>query len=343
MGGKSSDSKGFNWSIGNEQTSPWSVQTPYLEQAFKGAQDAYDKNMASGPYQGDYVAQGDQKNIDAYNQAYNFGTDKTNNGYVQNMMDKANGWVNSGTDWMNKGAAGLNKLSGDQTQYILNNASKFADNGYIGAAVKAAMLDANRNAAENDVPNLYRAAAGANALNSDRAALAQGVVDRGLAERALATSANMRYDAWNKGIDTTQNELNARRQGYGALAQLGQGTAQMGVGGLEAGINDQSRLNQMSAAGAEGLRSLRQNALDNAMAKWQGQQNFPWAALNNFYNIIGSRSWGGNRSWSTLGGEEKHTTETPSVASQIGGGLGAIGSLFSGGADSAAKGLFSFL
>lgn len=351
MGGGSTTTNSSNWGFysksGHESTGPWSVQAPYLSSAFSRAEDAYRRTMAKGPYQGDYVAQPDQKNADAFNQAFNFGTDKTNNGYVQNQMDNANEWVNLGTDWMKFGADGLKSLSGDQTQTIIDNAGKYADNPYIVGALNAAMADAERQAAETTVPNLYRSAAGSNALMSDRAALSQGVVDRGLAELAGKLSGEMRYNAWNKGIDTARGELDSRRQSYGAMAKLGQSNAELGVTGLAQGIANQSRLNQMSAAGAEGLRSLRQMGLDNDMAKYQGDINFPWQALANYYNIIGNKSWGGERDysesgWST-GQESSTTTKKPGVTDIAGGVIGGIGSLFSGGANSTASGLFSFL
>jgi hypothetical protein len=343
MGGSSKSSNSTNWSNGVEYTSPWAPQEPYIKQAFGRAEDAYNKNMQTGAYSGDYVAQGDARNNAAYQQAYDFGTDQTNLGYVQNMFNNANNWMNSGSGYMDAGAQGLQNLAGDQTGAIISSGNQYANNPYIGDAVKNAMIDANRNAAENDVPNLYRAAARSNALNSDRAALSQGVVERGLAERALGISGDMRYRSLESGLDRAANEIQNRRGAYQGLGALGSTMAGQGVEGIGQGIADQSRLNQMSAAGAEGLRSLRQDYLNNEMAKYEGKQNFPWQALQNFYSIVGDKSWGGTRAWSQAGGENKKETSDSGIASKIGGGLSSIGSLFSGGADSAARGLFSFL
>jgi hypothetical protein len=39
-----------------ENTDPWAPQQPYLLDAFKNAQGAYDTNTAQGAYGGDYVA-----------------------------------------------------------------------------------------------------------------------------------------------------------------------------------------------------------------------------------------------------------------------------------------------
>lgn len=353
MGGSTqSNSNQLSWSTGTSNTEPWAVQTPYLKQAFGRAEDAYAKNMATGAYGGDYVAQGDAQNTNAFNQAYNFGTSAANQGRVDNLLNLSQDWMNTGTDWANQGAAGLANLAGDQTQNIIRQAGQYADNPYISAAIQSAMYDANRQASENTLPNMYRSAAGNNALNSDRAALSQGVVERGLAEMAGNLSGTMRYNAYDRGIGAAQSELNTRRGAYGDLGRMGQSGQQLGMTGMAQGIENQSRLNQMAAAGAEGNRMLRQYGLDNEMAKYQGQQNFPWAALNNYYNIIGNKSWGGSTSWNQIGGSESnsYTKQNPGVDSIVGGALGGIGGLFSGGANSAAaglagagKGLFSFL
>jgi hypothetical protein len=349
MGGSSSTkSNQFSFQTGHESTEPWGVQTPYLKSAFNRAEDAYNKTMAQGPYQGDYVAVGDDKNRAAFQQAFDFGTDPTSLAYNRNLMSQANGWINDGSQWMKQGAEGLYSLAGDQTDTIIANASKYADSPYIAGAINAAMSDANRQASENTLPNLYRGAAGNNALNSDRAALSQGVVERGLAELAGNISADMRYKAYDKGIDTSKGELDSRRQSYGALGQMGKDAAGLGMAGLEGGIANQSRLNQMSAAGAEGLRTLRQLGLDNDMAKYQGSMNFPWAALSNYYSIIGDKSWGGTRDWNQMGfgTSESTTTQKPGAAQVAGGVLGGIGSLFGGGGGAsggASSGLFGFL
>lgn len=343
MSGGSKTENSTSWQTGKESTGPWIWQQFPLINAFNRAEGAYQDTLKNGPYQGDYVAQGDAKNEAALNQAYQFGMDPKNNAYIDNLFSRANGWLDEGSGYTTRGAAGLESLSGDQTQKIIDQGSQYANNPYISEAVKSAMIDANRNAAESAVPNLYRSAASGNTLMSDRAALAQGVVERGLAERALGLSGEMRYNALNSGLDRAVQELNNRRSTYGTMADLGTRVSSQGMTGLNEAIQDKGSLNQMSAAGAEGLRGLRQLALDNAMAKYEGKQNFPWAALQNFYSIIGGNNWGGERSYSGIGGESKTVKDNPSLMSTIGSGLGAVGSLFSGGTNSGASGLFSFL
>lgn len=340
-GGSTQTQNNTNWGTstkyGFENTEPWSVQTPYLKSAFSRAEDAYNRTMGKGPYAGDFVAQGNWMNDAAFNQAFNFGTDKTNNQYVQNQMDASNDWIKRASELMGWGDAGLRELSGDQTDNIIGAAGKYADNPYINAALQAAMADAQRQASESTVPNLYRAGAANNTLMSDRAALSQGVVDRGLAELAGNLSGKMRYDAYGKGIDTARGELDSRRNMYGGMARLGQDRAALGMQGLSTGIDNQNKLNRMSIGGAEGMRTMRQLGLDNAVQKYQQDINFPWQALANYYNIIGNKSWGSQRNYAettnSMGGGQS-TTETrqnPGAGSIAGSVVGGADSLLSGG------------
>lgn len=349
MPGPSSTSTGnsFSFQTGHESTSPWEIQTPYLKGAFNRAEDAYKQTMAQGPYKGDYVAQGGPESTAAFTQAFDFGSDPRIQEMVRGMLGTSSGLMSDGAGWIKQGAEGLSSLAGDQTDNIIANASKYADSPYIAGAINAAMADANRQASENTLPNLYRGAAGNNALNSDRAALSQGVVERGLAELAGNISANMRYDAYDKGIGTAKGEMDSRRGAYGSLGSLGLGAFGQGTSGFGAGIGAQQDLNQMAATGAEGLRTLKQLGLDNEMAKYQGEANFPWAALSNYYSIIGDKSWGGTRDWSQAGiGSSTETKKTqPGLTDYMGAATGGLGSLFAApmGGTSAMGGLLGYL
>ena len=347
MGGKTTNTNSTNWGIENTSTSPWSAQTPYILNAFQRAEDAYNQTMKNGPYKGDYIAGDNGQGARAFNQAFEFGTSDANRSFIGNMLSQANSWTNQGSDWMKAGADGLKDLSSDQTDNIISNGNKYAANPYISEAVKAAMIDANRNAAENDVPNLYRSAAGGNNLMSDRAALSQGVVERGLAEKAQGIFAQMRYDALNSGLDRAASEINNRRNTYSTLGDMGARAGQMGVAGIGQGIENQSRLNQMAAAGAEGLRGLRQDALDNDRMKWEAAQNHSWDALSRYYNVIGNKSWGSQGTRTYFGGSQGTTKEDPGLMSTIGGALGVGDALLGGvtklGTSLGRSGLFSFL
>lgn len=163
----------------------WAPQVGALTTAFGGATDAYNQQKAMGLYNGDYVAAPNQTQYDAYNQAAQFGG--ANGGVGQNQIDTGQNLM--GNYGNAQGALGgmYNFGSQDQTQNNINTANAYAENPWINDEVKAATAYANRNAAENDIPNLYRSAASSGNLNSDRTALAQGVVERGLGENAQNT------------------------------------------------------------------------------------------------------------------------------------------------------------
>jgi hypothetical protein len=72
------------------------------------------------------------------------------------------------------------------------------------------------------------------------------------------------------------------------------------------------------------LNGFDQQALDNAMAKQQYQDDRPWDSLSKYYSIVGDKSWGGTTNSSGTTTKQ----ENPSIMSSIGGGLGLIGSLF---------------
>lgn len=308
---------------------PWAPQQGYLLDAFNQAQNAENTANAQGPYSGNYVAPTNQNQYNAYNGAYNFASGMGAN-TVNGILNTGN--ANNATGWNAAGGAlgGMaNFANNDQTAHNVANAGQYADNPYISSMVQSSMADENRNAAESTIPNLYRNAAASGNINSDRTALAQGVVQRGLDEDAGKISANLRGNAYNTGIGAA---LQGNAQGLQALSQEGSLGANMGQSGLNAlstGINDQGALNNMGAAGANGVQALDQSNLNNSIQQYQQNQNFPWQQLQNYYNIVGNRSWGQNGTTTTQGNST--TQNTPSTLSTIGSLVGGVGSLFGSG------------
>jgi hypothetical protein len=79
----------------------------------------------------------------------------------------------------------------------------------------------------------------------------------------------------------------------------------------------------MGQAGANANQALDQSNLNNSIAQWQGNYNFPWMNLQNLMGIVGGQQWGGQSSGSTTGTSQV----TPSLLSSIGSGVGILGSL----------------
>ena len=301
------------------KTDPWAPQVPYLTGAFKAAQDAYNKNTAQGAYSGDYVAAPSQTQYDAYGNA-------VTQGY--NAQGVNNGMLSSGTNNAATGAAGagtamggLLAAGGDNTASNIASARAYADGLDIPGAVRASMYEANRNAAEGDIPNIYRAAAASGGVNSDRAALSQGVVERGLAEKSLGLGTQMYNSAYMSGLDNAQKD---NAMGVGANSAAGGiagGLLNAGLQGQNAGIDNQTGLNANITGGANGATELDQQTLNNLMQKYNGGQGYSWSQLQNLMSIVG-KPFG-----SQTKGTETTQTE-PSMMQNIGSGIGIAYALF---------------
>lgn len=305
----------------------WAPQVGALTTAFGGATDAYNQQKAMGLYNGDYVAAPNQTQYDAYNQAAQFGG--ANGGVGQNQVNTGQGLLNNYGVSQNALNGMYNFGSQDQTQNNINTANQYAQNPYIDQAVKAATYSANRNAAENDLPNLYRSASASGNLNSDRTALAQGVVDRSLSENAQNIDASLRNSAWQNGLGTA---LNQNTQSQGALGNAMSGGATLGAQGsgmMSQGINDQTNLSNLYSTAGSGLNALQQSILNNNLAKYQGNIANMWSPVQNLYGIAGANNWGStqNTNGTTTSFGPVANQQSPGALSYLGAGLGMAGSI----------------
>lgn len=313
-----------------QTTAPsWVPQVGALTQAFGGAQNAYAKQLGMGDYNGDYIAAPNATQYGAIDQATNFAQGNAAN-VGNTQINQGQGLLSNYGTGTNAANALYNFGSASQTQNALNTANQFANNPYIDQMVNAATYGANRNAAENDVPNLYRAAAGSGNLNSDRAALAQGVVNRGLAENAQNIGATMRGNAWNTGL----NQFNTmNQQQLGALSNAGQLGANLGGAGssmMSQGINDQANLSNLYSGAGSALNSLNQSFLDNSLAKYQGKINNTWDPVNRLYGVAGDNNWGSTNTTNSTGfsmAPQANQPSSPGALSYLGAGLGVAGSI----------------
>lgn len=332
-GGGGSSTKSTSWGMktGWEKQEPWDVQIPYLKQAFSEAQSQFDKNKAAGPWSGDYLVPSTQEQYDA-GRAVLSAADRSEQ-WNNALLDSSRSSLEGGGGYITDAATGLRSLSGDQTQSIIDAANQYRQGFDVPSLVQAAMRDANRNAAESGVPNLYRQAAASGGLNSSRAALAQGVIDRGLAEKSADLSAQYGNQAWLTGLTNAQTDIARRLQAIGGLGNLGLGALNAGQQGYNIGINNAGKIATARMGGAEYLKALEQNNLSNELMKYDQNRNYLWNQLANYYNIIGNRSWGGTRTYaeSEIGGSESQTKNSSSPLSTAGSILGAAGSLFGGG------------
>lgn len=307
----------------------WQPQVGALTTAFGGATDAYNKQVGMGNYEGDYIAAPNELQYGAIDQAKNFVTGPAAN-VGNNQINQGQGLLsNYGT--ATNAANGLYNFANQNTpQANINAANQYAQNPYIDQAVNAATYNANRNAAENSVPNLYRSAAASGNINSDRAALAQGLIGRGLAENAQNIGASMRENAWNNGLNAN---MTANSQNMGALANAGSLGANLGGAGssmMSQGINDASNLANLYSGAGSSLNGLNQSFIDNALAKYQGKIDNTWSPIKNLYGIAGANNWGSTTTdnTSSMGfSPMENRSSSPGALDIAGAGLGIAGSI----------------
>lgn len=303
----------------NTKTDPWAPQQPYLLDAFKAAQSSYDQNTKQGAYSGDYIAAPSQAQYDAYGNAVTQGYNAqgVNNGML------TSGATNAATGASGVGAAmgGLLAAGGDNTQSNIASAKAYADGLDIPGAVKASMYEANRNASENDIPNIYRGAAASGGVNSDRAALSQGVVERGLAEKAMGLGTSMYNSAYMSGLDTAQKDNASGIAANSAAGQVAGGLLSQGNSAANAGIDNQTGLNANITGGANGETGLDQQTLNNLMQKYNGGQAFTTQQLQSLMSIVGQKFGSQSSGTST-------EQSNPSMMQNIGSGLGIASALF---------------
>jgi hypothetical protein len=312
---------GKSKTVETNKTDPWSGQQPYLTDIMSKAQGAYNAQSSSPGYTGDFFASPRPEQLNAFNGMLNFASGQ-GAGAVGTQLDTGATATGMGLGAAGGALSGMSGMAGsDLTGGNISAAGRYADNPYMDGMVQASMRDANRNAAENVLPNLYRGAAAGGNINSDRTALAQGVVERGLAEKTADISAGLRGQAYSQGIDAAQRDTSMRAGLYDSMGQLGAGMTDLGTGALSSGIESQMGLSDMAGAASDRLQMFDQARIDNDLSKFEYNQNRPWEALGNYYGIVGDKSWGGSSTGTSI------QSQKPSALSSIGAGVGILGSL----------------
>jgi hypothetical protein len=384
---------------GTSQTRPLLEQLQYLQDAWSRAQGTYGQTQGN-QYNGDLIARLTNEQANNFRGMYDFanngglansnysgdvasgaqrvagnlaGTGAGFTGTANGLYDLGRGLVGSGTDLTNRGAGSAFDTVGALRNYAttggvgtnISEAARYADNPYLSGQVDAAMRDARRQVSEQALPQIARDAALTGNIGSSKRGLAEGVVQRGLAEKTADVSAGLRGDAYNQGLNLAEQGrqfnnsaiLDALRSSgslAGSLAglgigQTGAGTSLInsgtGAGTLGLGFNnasqDATRLgldanNQQLAqrlglfglandAGA-GMQAGNQLALDADRSRTEYSNQNAWDDLARYYSIIGSNNWGGTTN-STQTGTVNQTREA-SPFTIAGGLLGGATGLF---------------
>jgi hypothetical protein len=311
-----------------ENTAPWSAQAPYLSQAFQqatGAEQLAQQNGAANAPSA-FTAQYSQPMLDAFRQQLGYGT---TNGSIPGSSAAA------GSDLTGAGAnaasSGLYGLAGFQpqggTQSNIDAATAYSNNPAISGMVDASMRDAVRNANEVVMPGMARASAASGNINNSNNAVQQGILERGLGDKAADISSNLRGNAYQSGLGLAEQNSEAQNQNLLAkmtgLVSGGNTSVGTGVNANTGAVGQAGGLFGIANEGSKGLLGGEQAGLDNQKQAYSFGVNSPFDALNNYYGIVGNRAWGSN----STGTSTQNTTNTPSTLDTVGKIMGLGGAL----------------
>lgn len=298
-------------------STPWGPQADQLKSAFGDAQGLYDQQKGTPFYSGDLYA-GMNPLTDQGIQA--------NNGYATGAGAQAAGNVlGSGQGMLGQGqnaASSYGQLQGmasqDPTHANITDAGAYANNPFLNSQIDAASRDVMRNLTENQIPGLNMGATGSGNMDSSRAGIAQGVLERGAAQQVGDISANMRGQAYENGLNQAEN---ARQANMGMLGYAGMGQGGLyneGLYGTELGNNLNYGNNNAQISDGQLYQQDKQGQDNANFQQWQGQQQFPWQQLDNYMGVVGSNNWGGTQTQSVPGASPFQTLLGTAVS-----GLGA--------------------
>lgn len=320
------DSSKESTKTSSETSNPWAEQTPYLQQAFSGASTALGQAQQA-PKPTDFIAGLTPQQQQLYSQMFGFGTGAQPG--VQNAQNAGNAITGMGANAFTQGVNGLSGFQPSSFDSILANANKAANDPSIQGQIDAAMRDSRRSVSEGVLPQIGRNAASTGNVNSSRTGVAEGIVQRGLADQTGDVSSALRGQAYQGGLQSAlqsamagdSNKLNASQ----GLTSAGLGGVGQGLGALTGAAGLQGGLFDIANQGAAGMQQGNQLGFDNQMAKYQFGTSSPFDALNSFYNIVGSNNWGGTKTGTSTGTE----TSSPSTMDNVSKGVGMAAMMFS--------------
>jgi hypothetical protein len=296
-------------------------QAGALTSAFANAQDAYGKSStATAPT--DFVAGMTPEQLATFRDALGYA-----NGTTVPGQNAATGAALSGAGtsrhWGPQRPRNFDPSSANNPAALIDAANKYVAGQDIDAQVNNAMLNARQTARDVTLPGINQNAAMTGNTNSSRTGIAEGLVERGLAQQAADLGGSLRSNAFKDGLTLASSNANANNALEAGCALSS--AAGMGTNAATSGVNASSKSiatrvaarHRCTTAGA-GLQSADQLALDNLLKQYQSKCQLALRSLR--------ASWGSlaPTTGAPLPGTET-TTKTPSAWEVIGGLLGAGG------------------
>ena len=324
--GNSASTSGSNMQYSSQNSAPWSPQSGYLTTAWQNAQDAY-ANQQNNPYKGQFASGPTSGQYGAYNTASNAATNVL--GSSANQLNSGQDYMTQGSNYSNQGATGLqNTLAGNTVDNHISNAQKFAAGFDPNKQASSAMTGAKQDLADNTIPNIYRQGSAAGGINSSNAALMQSNAEAKFGQQEAALANQYAAQEFNQGYTNSQGTTNSNIQGYGALGALGSNMYSGGNTAVNSGVSNANTGATMGVNAANGTQNLNQLKNTSDLSNYLGNYKLSQDNLNNLWNIVGGKSWGGTTTGTSYGTKQDTTQQTPSTMSTIGSGLGSLGSLF---------------
>lgn len=255
---------------------PWAPQIPYLTDAFSKAKATYDQS-GSNPFT--------QAQLDNFTNQIGFANGSKIPGQTSAY----------GTGLLSQGGAATSGALSMTPSDIIGQAGQYANNPYLDGQVTAAMRDATRSVNEEALPSIARNAAASGNQFSSRKGIAEGIVQRGLAEKTADVSANLRGNAWSQGLAQAEG---ARQFNAGTGLDM----SKTGLGALSSSLSQQSGLYDMANSAAA------------------GGKNMGWEDLMKYYGLIS-----GNFGGTTTGTGSKTEQNNPGFFDYLGAGLSIFG------------------
>lgn len=233
---------------------------PFINAGYQGGQDALNKMLSMGAYQGPtYAGLNDMQTTGLDNQ-FNFGN--TTFGYGQNLADQASGFASNYGNLYDQAMGGG----------AMDNALAYAD-ANTGALTDAALRDSTRLLTEQTLPGINKAASGTGNVNSSRAGVADAIAMRDYSDRAADTAAGIRSGLIDQSLAQQQRDFGnamAANQGLAGAFGTGVNTANTGLANMiNAGAgyqkDAQQQLNADKAA-FEANRDFDMNAYQQYMS-----------------------------------------------------------------------------
>jgi hypothetical protein len=231
------------------------------------------------------------------------------------------GLSNSGTGAASSGLGALTNFNAGATnnpQAQIDAANKYVSGQNIDGQVNDAMLNATQTARDVTLPGIQQNAAASGNSDSSRSGIAQGLVERGLAEQSANLGATLRNNAFQTGLGLAQTTNNNNN---GLDLTAANSAAAQGTSAANTGSNVYSgALNNTGVA-----NNINQTNYGNNVGN-------AYAALQPYMSLFGGTNWGSTTNASgssaTAGTGTSNTQNNPGLLSNISSGIGLLGALF---------------